>query len=221
MSTEAGSVFPLSRLAVIDFSPLSPTNKAANPTAADTACFFCAQMWMASLHQRAPDLNPASPSASLAKPYTRPQPPVSLHTETLIHSRSFSCLEHFGKTLMKSTCKWFVYLQNRNTLLSLVISLLLNREPVLAWEQTQSCYSCMGSVPRFLPPVLLSLPTTLPCAQDMIRHCFFKLRLSWYAWGWPQQMFIHFRWYCRARMLLTTPNIICAIHFQSNRSRTI
>lgn len=56
------------------------------------------------------------------------------------------------KTLMKSTCKWFVYLQNRNTLLSLVISLLLNREPVLAWEQTQSCYSCMGSVPRFLSP---------------------------------------------------------------------
>lgn len=40
MSTEAGSMFPLSRLAVIDFSPLSPTNKAANPTAADTACFL-------------------------------------------------------------------------------------------------------------------------------------------------------------------------------------
>lgn len=56
------------------------------------------------------------------------------------------------KTLMKSTCKWFVYLQNRNTLLSLVISPLLNREPVLAWEQTQSCYSCTGSVPRFLSP---------------------------------------------------------------------
>lgn len=53
---------------------------------------------------------------------------------------------------MKSTCKWFVYLRNGNKFLSLVISLLLNREPVLAWEQTQSCYSCMGSVPHFLSP---------------------------------------------------------------------
>lgn len=40
MSSEAGSVFPLSRLSVFDFSPLSPTNKAANTTAADTAFFY-------------------------------------------------------------------------------------------------------------------------------------------------------------------------------------
>lgn len=52
---------------------------------------------------------------------------------------------------MKSTCKWFVYLQNRNTLVSLVISLLLNSGPVLAWKQTQSCYSCTGSIPPFSP----------------------------------------------------------------------
>lgn len=159
MSAEAGSVFPLSRLSVVDFSPLSSTNTAANPTAADTA-FFCAQMWMASLHQTAPDPNPASPSASLARPYAcspHPNHPchctqkhwfIAAHFPTLRKP----CLEHFVKTLMKSTCEWFVYLQNRNTLLSLVISLLLNREPVLAWEQTQSCYSCMGSIPRFLFP---------------------------------------------------------------------
>lgn len=134
MSAEAGSVFPLSRLSVVDFSPLSSTNKAANPTAADTA-FFCAQMWMASLHQTAPDPNPASPSASLARPYAcspHPNHPchctqkhwfIAAHFPTLRKP----CLEHFVKTLMKSTCEWFVYLQNRNTLLSLVISLLLNK----------------------------------------------------------------------------------------------
>lgn len=165
MSSEAGSVFPLSRLSVFDFSPLSPTNKAANTTAADTAFFFPpTQMWMAPLQQRAPDPNPASPWAAFARPHTHS--PLS-HPCSRAQKRRFiaarppalrnppnvcACLEHFAKTLVKSTCKWFVYLRNGNKLLSLVISLLLNREPVLAWEQTQSCYSCMGSVPRFLSP---------------------------------------------------------------------
>lgn len=77
MSSEAGSVFPLSRLSVFDFSPLSPTNKAANTTAADTAFFLSAQMWMAPLHQRAPDPNPATPSVAFAKPHTHSPSPTT------------------------------------------------------------------------------------------------------------------------------------------------
>lgn len=85
MSSEAGSVFPLSRPSVFDFCPLSPTNKAAN-TIADIAAILSADV-------SASDSNPSSPPAAYA---CSPTPQTSrvtaqAHTETLIHTHSFPC----------------------------------------------------------------------------------------------------------------------------------
>lgn len=91
MSSEAGSVFPLSRLSVFDFSPLSPTNKAANTTAADTAFFYPRRCeWprftRGPLIQTLPSIG-----GFCQAPPPPPQPPMLPRTETLIHTRSFSC----------------------------------------------------------------------------------------------------------------------------------
>lgn len=122
--------------------------------------------------------NPAS--APAASPAPSPATPVAarVHTENLIHTRSFShftstqnicaCQRSFEKTLAKSTCKWFVYLRNRNKLLSLVIRRFQNRELVLAREQT---YKVLIHAPfaLFLPP---SCPSQLTdyflCVQGTI-----------------------------------------------------
>lgn len=120
------------------------------------------------LHQQLHQL-PPSPATPVA---------ARVHTENLIHTRSFShftstqnicaCQRSFEKTLAKSTCKWFVYLRNRNKLLSLVIRRFQNRELVLAREQT---YKVLIHAPfaLFLPP---SCPSQLTdyflCVQGTI-----------------------------------------------------
>ena len=99
-----------------------------------------------------------------------PKPPVWLHTRSQKHwfipthfpilckpKNVCACQESFVKTLAKSTCKWFVYLRNRNKLLSLVISLFQNRESVLACEQTYKApIHTRGNILRSLPPSLRS-----------------------------------------------------------------
>lgn len=75
------------------------------------------------------------------------------------------------KTLVKSTCKWFAYLWNRNKLLSFVISLVLNREPVLACEHSHNvaihtwAMCSISSLPLLIPSSLTRLPYVEKCVM--------------------------------------------------------
>lgn len=148
MSSEAGSAFPLDGLSLI-WTHYHPHTGPADTVAAAITVLHADVSGPAS-----PD-GPVSQTARLHQQFHQLSHTLPHHRHpccsTCAHRKSDSysfifpillkpknicaCQQSFVKTLAKSTCKWFVYLRNRNKLLSLVIRHFQNRGPALACKQ--------------------------------------------------------------------------------------